>query len=410
MSDCPSITQLKQLIDDMLPPCEFEDVETHLETCVDCAATLDALTANGAFSWLTATTDLSPSSADAPRPARPFSCALPGYEVLEELGRGGHGVVYRARQLGLNRPVAIKVLRKGSFATPQELSRFLAEAESVARLSHPQIVQVFAVGEYEGLPFFAMELLEGGSLAERCQGVPVASRSAARLIERLARGVDHAHRHNVIHRDLKPGNILFDRAPGGAEQPHESPRFSDDDLPKIADFGLAKQLDGDPAPTPTVAILGTPSYMAPEQALGGTKAAGPAADIYALGAVLYELLTGRPPFRGETPFETLMQVRDHEPVGPRQLQPRLAVDLETICLKCLRKRPLERYASAAELADDLGRFLRGEAVRARPPGPIERLVKWSRRNPVKSSLSGFGLVALFAALAATAWVVEKVHE
>jgi hypothetical protein len=299
------------------------------------------------------------------------------YELLAEVGRGGMGVVYRARQPGLNRVVALKMILAGEFATAAELDRFRREAETAARLQHPNIVPVYEVGEQDGRPFLAMEYVEGGSLAERLRGAPLAGPQAARLMELLARAVQYAHEQGVLHRDLKPANVLL-RAGGGPPAA----------VPKITDFGLAKPLaGGHTGRTQTGAIVGTPGYMAPEQTGAGRDGVGPAADVWALGAILYEALTGRPPFRGETAMDTLAQVREQEPPQPRVLQPRLPRDLETICLKCLQKNPARRYAAAKDLADDLLRYLGGEAIHARPVSALERGVKWARRRPAAAALA-----------------------
>jgi hypothetical protein len=296
--------------------------------------------------------------------APPVGCAawpvIPNYEILGELGRGGMGVVYKARQLALKRLVAIKVIRAG--AGGEELARFHREAEAVARLQHPHIVQIHEVGEHAAGPFFAQELVQGGSLAQALNGDAWPARPAAQLLETLARAVHHAHQRGIVHRDLKPDNVLL----------------TADGTPKITDFGLAKYLDVSAGPTPTGAILGTPSYMAPEQAAGQT-AVGPAADVYALGAMLYEVLTGRPPFQAETPLATLRQVLAQEPVPPSRSRAAVPRDLETICLTCLHKDPRRRYASALALADDLRCFLDGAPIRARPVGPGERLLRWCSR-------------------------------
>jgi WD40 repeat protein len=298
--------------------------------------------------------------------------AVPGYEVLQELGRGGMGVVYAAWQSGLSRTVALKMILAGGHAGPEELARFRIEAEAVARLHHPHIVQVHDIGAHEGRPYIALEYVDGGSLARQLSGTPWPARRAAELAETLARAIQHAHGQGVVHRDLTPANVLLTRA----------------GLPKVTDFGLAKVLVGaGPTLTQTGAILGTPSYMAPEQAAGKSKEVGPAADVYALGAILYECLTGRPPFKAETPLETLHQVQAEEPVSPSRLQPQLPRDLTTICLKCLQKEPSRRYASALALAEDLRRFLAGEPIRARPVGRTERLWRWCRRNPVVAALA-----------------------
>ena len=285
-------------------------------------------------------------AAPPPATAAGASVAVPGYEILGELGRGGMGVVYQARQTKLNRLVALKMILAGSHAGAADLARFRTEAEAVARLQHPNIVQVYEVGEHEGMPFFSLEFCGGGSLEKKLDGTPLPPKEAAALVETLARAMQAAHEQRVIHRDLKPANVLL----------------AEDGTPKITDFGLAKKLD-EAGQTQTGAIMGTPSYMAPEQAGGKSGEIGPAADVYALGAILYECLTGRPPFKAATALDTLMQVVGDEPVPPPQLQPKAPRDLETICLKCLHKEARKRYESAAELADDLRRFLDGEPIR-----------------------------------------------
>jgi WD40 repeat protein/serine/threonine protein kinase len=295
---------------------------------------------------------------------------IPGYEVLGELGRGGMGVVYKARQIGLNRIVALKMILAGAHAGPPELARFRLEAEVVAKVAHPNIVQIYDVGEVEGVRYYSLEYVDGGGLDGRLDGTPWKPATAAALIETLARAVHAAHRLGIIHRDLKPANVLI----------------AGDGTPKIADFGLAKRIDCDDAHTTSGSIMGSPSYMAPEQASGDTKSVGPLADVYGLGAILYELLTGRPPFRAATPLDTMMQVISVEPVAPSRLQPGLPRDIETICLKCLQKERARRYADAQQLADDLGRFLAGEPIHARPVGPIHRVVKWVRRRPTTAAL------------------------
>jgi serine/threonine-protein kinase len=318
-------------------------------------------------------------SASAPEVAAPPE--LSGYEVQEELGRGGMGVVYRAWDRRLNRPVALKVLLAGAYARPEERERFRREAESEAGLRHPNIVQIYDVGDLDGRPYFTMEFVEGDSLAARLAGAPMPPCEAAALVETLADAVQAAHNGGVIHRDLKPANVLL----------------TADGTPKVTDFGLARRLDGGEGLTQTGAVLGTPSYMAPEQAQGDSDSIGPAADVYALGAILYEALTGRPPFRAKTAAETVRQVIEDEPVPPSRCNARLARDLETICLKCLSKEPRARYLSAAALADDLRRFRRGEAITARPPGRAERLTRWLRRRwaPVAAAA---GAVALAISL------------
>lgn len=316
---------------------------------------------------------------------------IPGYEIEGVVGCGGMGVVYRARHLKLNRPVAIKMLLAGGYAGPHELERFKREAESIAAICHPGIVQVFDAGECDGHPFFVMEYVDGGTLAQRLDGRPRASSEAATQIVALARAVHAAHAGGVMHRDLKPANVLV----------------SADGTLKIADFGLARrsgQLEHGSALTITGAHMGTPSYMAPEQAAGAATGFCPLIDIYALGAILYELLTGRPPFRGETPAETERQVISDEPVPPMRLPPNVPRDLQTICLKCLHKDPNRRYGSAADLADDIERCLRGDPVLARPVGVLERTAKWCRRRPAAATAVTVSVIAVAAAVAGGIWL------
>jgi tetratricopeptide (TPR) repeat protein/tRNA A-37 threonylcarbamoyl transferase component Bud32 len=323
-------------------------------------------------------------------PAMPPAAWFRGYDLLEEIGRGGMGVVFKARQRSLDRVVALKMIRAGEYSGAEERKRFDSEARAVARLQHPNIVQIYEVGEAAGQPFLSLEFVEGQSLAQRLTGTPWPARPAASLLEALARAVHYAHGKGVVHRDLKPSNVLL---AGGAEAPAERC------MPKVTDFGLAKRLDQEPGQSRSGAIVGTPSYMAPEQAGGHNKQVGPASDIYALGAILYELLTGRPPFQSATLLETLEQVRCQEPVPPRRLNPAVCRDLETICLKCLRKDPARRYACAADLADDLGRFQRGEPIRARPVGPAERGWGWCRRHPAAALLVAALTLALVGGFA-----------
>jgi WD40 repeat protein/tetratricopeptide (TPR) repeat protein/tRNA A-37 threonylcarbamoyl transferase component Bud32 len=315
----------------------------------------------------------------APSPAFPV---IPGYQVLEELGRGGMGVVYRARQVAADRAVALKMIRSGALVLAEERDRFRTEARAVARLSHPHIVQVYEVGEHDSSPFFSMEYVPGGSLAGRLRASLPEPREAAKLVEALARAVEAVHQAGVIHRDLKPANVLLapsDR-PGavrvGADA-GEGGLFE----PKVTDFGLAKRQGEDPGLTRTGQAMGTPSYMAPEQAEGRVGDIDRRTDVYGLGAILYECLTGRPPFRAATVAQTLQQVIEQDPVGPRQLNGQLPADLETICLKALAKSPGRRYATARALADDLRRWLAGEPVHARPVGRPEKLWRWCRRHP-----------------------------
>jgi serine/threonine-protein kinase len=304
---------------------------------------------------------------------------IPGYEVLRELGRGGMGVVYQARQLALGRMVALKMILAGAHAGAKELARFRTEAEAVARLQHPNIVQIHEVGEHDGHPYFALEFCPGGSLDRKLQGTTLPPRQAAELVAVLAGAMQAAHDKGIVHRDLKPANVLL----------------LEDGSPKVSDFGLAKKLD-EAGHTATGAVMGTPSYMAPEQAAGRSKAVGPATDVWALGAILYECLTGRPPFKAATALDTLFAVLSQEAVPVRQLQPRVPHDLETICHKCMRKDPHKRYASARDLADDLRRFLGGEPIRARPVPAWERAWKWVRRRPAAAALLAVSTLAAAA--------------
>jgi serine/threonine protein kinase len=337
---------------------------------------------------------------------------VPGYEILGELGRGGMGVVYKARQVALQRTVALKMVLDGAHAGPKELARFRAEAAVIARLQHPNIVQVYDVGEAAGRPYFVLEFVPDGSLAQHLHGTPQPTRPAAQMVETLARAVHAAHADGVVHRDLKPANILLSGSMAGTGEGSKDPRANSryspltNHRPKIADFGVARCADsvggaaGHREPTATGEILGTPSYMAPEQAATSRQPVGPAADIYALGAVLYELLTGRPPFRGESPLETILQVLHAEPVSVTSLQPNVPRDLETICLKCLRKEPDKRYSTALELAEDLQRFLRNEPIRARSVRTVEKLWRWVRRHPLPAGLLAAALFAPVVALVA----------
>ena len=305
------------------------------------------------------------AGADEPLPS------FPDHEILSEIGRGGMGVVYKARDLQLDRVVALKTITEFRTATPEQLDRFLDEARAAARLRHPNIITIHAIGVHQGRPYFSLEFADTGDLKHQLAAKPMAPRQAAELVETLAKAVHVAHLAGIVHRDSKPSNILL----------------SAEGVPKIADFGLAKLLDADSARTLSGQVLGTPSYMAPEQAEGHSKQVGPAVDIYALGAILYHALTGRPPFLGESQLETLKHVTSTEVVSPHLLRPDVPRDLETICLKCLDKDPHKRYASANDLAEDLRRFLEDRPIRARPAGPAGRLRRWSRRNPGVAGLS-----------------------
>jgi len=322
--------------------------------------------------------------------ARP---TVPGFELLEELGRGGMGVVFKARQVSLNRFVALKMILAGPYAGAEQLARFRREAEAVAGLQHPNIVQIYEIGSHAGHAYLALEYVGGGNLTRKCAGRPLPPDQTADLVETLARAVHYAHQRGIIHRDLKPGNVLL----------------TEDGEPKITDFGLAMRLapaSPDPASpdlaspgrqpgeglTASGAILGTPAYMAPEQAGGKRGSVGPAADVYALGAILYELLTGRPPFEAANPVAVIFKVMTEEPIPPSRVEPTVPRDLETVCLKCLQKDPERRYPSAEFLADDLDRFLHGEATQARPPSGGERFRRWAWRR--RWWLAGGGVAAL----------------
>lgn len=304
---------------------------------------------------------------------------LPGYEILSVLGRGGMGIVYQARDLQLKRMVALKMIRTVSADDDHRL-RFRREAEAIARLQHPHVVQVYAVGEHAREPFVVLEFVDGGSLSQRINGTPLPPREAAQIVETLAQAMEAAHERGILHRDLKPANVLL----------------TSEGVLKITDFGLAKNLDDDSGQTQTGDVMGTPSYMSPEQAAGRASEIGPSTDIYALGAILYELLTGRPPFRAATPMETLRQVIDEEPVPPRQLNPSTSRDLETIALKCLNKDRDHRYSSAAALAAELGRHRRGEPILARHTTRMERTWRWGRRHPAQAAALVTSLIAIVA--------------
>jgi serine/threonine-protein kinase len=334
-----------------------------------------------------------PATGDGLAPGRRFG----EYELLGELGRGGMGVVYKARQVTLNRLVALKMLLPGGLAGAEDLCRFRTEAEATAALRHPNIVCVHEVGQVDGRPFFSMDFIDGGSLAQQLAGGPLAGKAAARHVATVARAIHYAHDHRILHRDLKPSNILLDR----------------DGQPYVTDFGLAKSLDVEAGQTRTGAVLGTPGYLAPEQA-AGRKELTPATDVYGLGALLYELLTGRPPFRAATSLDTILQVLECQPAPPRLLNPAVDRDLETICLKCLEKDPRRRYASAAALADDLERFQAGEPITARSLNLMDRIASALGRSQYDvqfgayaQMLFGFAAVVLLTEAAVTAIVLTN---
>src|SRR5437879_904054 len=315
---------------------------------------------------------------------------LGDYELLEEIGRGGQGVVFRARQKSLNRTVALKVISLGQWASKAHLKRFRLEAEAAARLEHPGIVPIHEVGERDGSCYFSMKFVEGGQLDEVVRRAPMSIRQATELIANVARTVHYAHEHGILHRDIKPGNILLD-AKG---EPH------------LTDFGLARLVETESTVTRTMEVLGTPSYMAPEQAVGNNAGVTRATDIYGLGAVLYQLLTGHPPFAGGTTFETVRLVLDTEPRQPRLLNPKVDRDLATICLKCLDKDPQRRYSSALALAEDLERWLKHEPIRARRTGLVTRGRKWVRRNPSIAVMAAM-LLVLAVPLGVMIWRTES---
>jgi WD40 repeat protein/serine/threonine protein kinase len=442
MNPCPPRDQLKRLLEEQLDEQERAALESHIEGCAPCQIILSELVTpsgapgNGRTSGRPAfyqeglsrdflgrlkkerpngpvprdrpssenasSTRLEGSVQRAGRPAPPL---IPGYDIKTELGHGGMAVVYQARQLALGRVVALKLMRDGHSSLDAR-ARFRREAEAVAQLQHPNIVQIHEIGEYQGCPFLALEFVSGGSLARRLQGKPLPGDDAAQIALALARAMAYAHDRGIVHRDLKPANILLAVGSGqwavgskAEEVRGQQSEVSEEagsllptvhcplpTVPKITDFGLAKRLDHASNQTQSGAILGTPSYMAPEQAEGKGRQAGPLADVYGLGAILYEMLTGRPPFRAETPLHTLQQVLHDEPVTPSRLQPKVPRDLQTICLKCLQKDPRNRYASAAALALDLERFLAGKSILARPASQAEHLWRWGRRNPVVAGL------------------------
>ncbi len=317
-----------------------------------------------------------------PAPAPRVLPTVPGYDIVGELGRGAMGVVYKARQKKLKRVVALKMVLAGSHASPDKLARFHTEAMAVARLQHVNIVQIYEVGEHDGLPYFSLEYVDGAPLDKKINRQPQRAQEAARIVESIARAMHFAHQRQIVHRDLKPANVMI----------------TVDGVPKVTDFGLAKAVECDDTHTRSGTILGSPSYMAPEQARGDIHAVGPLSDQYGVGAILYELLTGRPPFQGASILDTLDQVQSREPVHPTQLAPSVPVDLETICLKALQKEPTKRYEDCGALADDVSRFLKGEPILARPVSNAERFLRWCQRNPRIAALSAASLLLLLVGL------------
>jgi serine/threonine protein kinase len=310
------------------------------------------------------------------------------YELLGRVARGGMGVIYKARQICLNRIVAVKMMLPGLLVSEAEASRFQNEAEVIANLRHPNIVAVHEVGAHDGQRYFSMDYVEGQSLAAVVRERPLPAGTAARYVKVIAEAIHYAHQQGILHRDLKPSNVLLDKAGN----------------PRITDFGLAKRLASDSRLTATGTVLGTPSYMPPEQADGKSRRLGPAGDVYSIGAILYELLTGRPPFQAATPLDTVLLVINTEPIAPRMLNPKLSRDLETICLKCLEKDPRWRYQTAQELADDLDRYLKREPIRARRINLLNRGWRWLRRNPWQTTAAAALILAiLMTSLWAVGW-------
>lgn len=402
MTNCPTDDELADFHLGNMPPDRLEIVSSHLETCERCETRLDELEliADDALQAIKAISNLPQRPASGPKAARQADALagsgggahIEGYENLEEIGRGGMGVVYKAWHSRLNRFVAVKMLSRGEFAGVDDRKRFLVEAEAIARLKHPNIVQIYEVGECQTfggstLPYFALEYVEGGSLTAHTGGRPQPAMAAAEWVEILARAVDHAHENGVIHRDLKPSNVLV----------------STEGQLKLCDFGVAKLAAGPDLQTRSGILIGTPEYMAPEQA-GKAQRVGPAADVWSLGAILYSLLTGRPPFAAPDSAMLLRMLEEEDPLSPRQLQPAVPRDLETICLKCLQKNPASRYATAGQLADDLGRYRQGISVLARPVGTVERTWKWVRRRPGFAAAVTAVLALLFIGLPGTTYL------
>jgi serine/threonine protein kinase/tetratricopeptide (TPR) repeat protein len=359
--------------------------------CAECGATIFADAPEGVCSVCLFRIGLASTGNESDETLEPTIAQMwkdfGDYELLEEVGRGGQGVVFRARQKSLNRIVALKVINLGEWASKAHVKRFRREAEAAASLDHPSIVPIYEVGERDGSCYFSMKFVEGGQLDEVVRRAPMSIRHVAELIAKVARTVHYAHEHGILHRDIKPGNILLD----AKSEPH------------LTDFGLARLIESESSVTQTLDVLGTPSYMAPEQAIGNNVAVSSATDVYGLGAVLYQLLTGQPPFAGGTTYETIRLLLDTEPRQPRLLNAKIDRDLSTICLKCLEKDPKRRYASALALAEDLERWLKHEPILARRTGPVARAGKWVRRNPTSAVLAA----TVVAMAAAAGWIVWK---
>ncbi len=354
--------------------------------CAKCGATVFADSPRGFCSVCLFKTGLGSlqDDLDGQQPSR-IQMEFGDYQIIEEIGRGGEGVVYRARQKSLNRTVALKVIGLGKWSSTPHLKRFRHEAEAAASLEHPQIVPIYEIGERDGSCYFSMKFVEGGRLDEVAQTEPMSARRAAELLVKIARTVQFAHEHGILHRDIKPGNILLDKN----GEPH------------LTDFGLARLIEQESTITNSFDVLGTPSYMAPEQAAGHTKELTAAADVYSLGAVFYQMLTGEPPFAGGTTYETIRLVLETEPRNPRTRSPKLDIDVATICLKCLEKNPANRYPTAKALAEDLERWLRHEPIQARRTGIFSRAGKWVRRNPAVTTLAA--VIVALALVVGTLW-------
>ncbi len=437
MKPCPTAKELEQLLDEQLNDDRHEELADHVGSCLPCQATLERLTESTVSVRSVSLSSCRQCEGDAPalpesassflahlmtspprlpsemplagslegKASLPEPPVVNGYELLGEIGRGGMGVVYKARHVALDRLVALKMILAGVHAGPKDLARFRQEAAAVARLHHPNIVQVFDIGDVDGRPYIALEYVEQGSLAQFLCGEPQPLQAILKLMETLARTMAYAHQCGIIHRDLKPANILLGVKEKGRSAEEKLGSLALDGVyePKITDFGLAKRLDEEGPGPHSDEVLGTPSYMAPEQAGAKAREIGPATDVYALGAILYEMLTGRPPFKGANSLDTLVQVLHKEPAPPRRLQPKLPRDVETICLKCLEKDPARRYASATALADDLRRYRRGDPIEARSVGVLERGWKWARQRPVTAALvAGIFLVTLLG-LVGVSW-------
>jgi serine/threonine-protein kinase len=432
----PSLQQLRQLLTQALHGDERERVEGHVNSCDECLEHLEALQRPGAAELRRLAVllldpppgadgdDRAGSDGEASTPS-PEACPLPaawsdfaGHAVLARVGGGGMGEVYQARHRRTHRAVALKTIQPGRSpddpAYQECLARFRAEAEAVSRLQHPHIVALHEAGEHDGRLYFTMEWVAGGTLAEKLNGRPQPARAAAAWVRVLAEAIHHAHQHHIVHRDLKPANILLAPVPGAREPAWVAgqplPEVGAAWVPKIADFGVARLLDRGGGLTQPVQAVGTPEYMAPEQTADPERpgAIGPATDVYALGVLLYELLTGRPPFRAASPLETVKQVRIQDPVPPRRWLGHLSRDLETICLKCLEKDPARRYATALALAEDLRRFHDGEPIKARPPGRLKRAWRWARRRPeqVLRLVLAALLVLALTLMARSMWAVR----